>query len=88
MKNSTSDQDIIYGIRTVLEAINSGSSINKLLIQKGLQGSLIKELWRETFLQYPYALPELNRAMAAESAAMARALAHLLIFSGSFCLTN
>lgn len=47
MKNSTSDQDIIYGIRTVLEAINSGRSINKLLIQKGLQGSLIKELWRE-----------------------------------------
>jgi len=47
MKNPSSQQDIIYGIRTVLEAINSGRSINKLLIQKGLQGDLIKELWRE-----------------------------------------
>lgn len=47
MKNPSSHQDIIYGIRTVLEAINSGRSINKLLIQKGLQGDLIKELWRE-----------------------------------------
>lgn len=34
----------IYGIRAVIEAINADKSINKVLIQKGLQGSLVREL--------------------------------------------
>ncbi|MGI9548262.1 MAG: 23S rRNA (guanosine(2251)-2'-O)-methyltransferase RlmB [Flavobacteriaceae bacterium] len=34
----------IYGIRAVIEAINAEKSINKVLIQKGLQGSLVREL--------------------------------------------
>ncbi len=36
--------DQIYGIRAVMEAINSDSSIDKIYIQKGLNGVLYKEL--------------------------------------------
>lgn len=34
----------IYGIRAVIEAINAGETIDKVYIQKGLQGDLSKEL--------------------------------------------
>lgn len=34
----------IYGIRTVIEAIKANKSIDKVFIQKGLQGSLVREL--------------------------------------------
>ncbi len=34
----------IYGIRAVIEAINSGETIEKVFIQKGLKGDLSKEL--------------------------------------------
>ncbi|MEN8788094.1 MAG: 23S rRNA (guanosine(2251)-2'-O)-methyltransferase RlmB [Flavobacteriaceae bacterium] len=34
----------IYGIRAVIEAIKAEKPINKLYIQKGLQGSLLREL--------------------------------------------
>ena len=37
-------EDIVYGIRAVIEAVESGRGINKVLIQKGLQGGLYKEL--------------------------------------------
>ena len=37
-------EDIVFGIRTVIEAVNQGKTINKVLIQKGLTGDLIKEL--------------------------------------------
>ncbi len=37
-------EEIIYGIRAVIEAISAGKSINKVLIQKGLRGDLIKDL--------------------------------------------
>ena len=40
MKNESQ----IFGIRAVIEAINSGKTIDKLFIQKGLQGELAKEL--------------------------------------------
>jgi len=40
MKNDTQ----IFGIRAVIEAIQSNKTIDKLFIQKGLQGPLIKEL--------------------------------------------
>ena len=36
----------IFGIRTVIEAIESGKSIEKIFIQKGLSGSLFQELNR------------------------------------------
>ena len=37
-------EDTIYGIRAVLEAINTGESINKVFVQKGLTGALSREL--------------------------------------------
>ncbi|WP_025741882.1 23S rRNA (guanosine(2251)-2'-O)-methyltransferase RlmB [Aquimarina pacifica] len=36
----------IFGIRAIIEAITSGKAIDKLYIQKGLQGDLSKELMR------------------------------------------
>jgi len=36
----------IFGIRTVLEAIEGGKSIDKVYIQKGLSGPLFQELNR------------------------------------------
>ncbi|SDS05403.1 23S rRNA (guanosine(2251)-2'-O)-methyltransferase RlmB [Christiangramia echinicola] len=36
----------IFGIRTVIEAIESGKSIEKIFVQKGLSGSLFQELNR------------------------------------------
>ncbi len=40
MKNETQ----IFGIRSVIEAIKAGKTIDKLFIQKGLQGAIAKEL--------------------------------------------
>ena len=34
----------IFGLRTVIEAINSGTTIDKVFIQKGLRGELFQEL--------------------------------------------
>ena len=34
----------IYGIRTVIEAIKANKAIDKIYVQKGLQGSLVREL--------------------------------------------
>ena len=40
-------QDLIYGIRVVLEALKSGQHLERIFIQKGLKGELIKELMFE-----------------------------------------
>ena len=37
-------EDLTFGIRSVIEAIKQGKTINKILLQKGLKGDLIKEL--------------------------------------------
>jgi 23S rRNA (guanosine2251-2'-O)-methyltransferase len=34
----------IYGIRAIIEAINAGKEVEKIFIQKGLKGDLIREL--------------------------------------------
>lgn len=39
--------DIIYGIRTVIEAIKSGQHMERVFIQKSLKGDLYKELMLE-----------------------------------------
>ena len=44
MKNDT---EITYGMRPVMEAIESGKTIDKVLFQKGLQGELFKQLFYE-----------------------------------------
>lgn len=36
--------DLIFGIRSVLEAIDSGKEINKVLIKSGTEGALLIEL--------------------------------------------
>lgn len=55
----------IYGIRAVIEAINSKSTIDKIFIQKGLGGSLYKELEsliRENGINFSYVpIEKLNR---------------------------
>ena len=43
-------KNFIFGIRAVIEAINAGKTIDKLLVQKGLQG----ELWFELFEKARY----------------------------------
>lgn len=39
--------DYIFGIRAVIEAIESGKNIDKILIRKDLSGELSKELWNK-----------------------------------------
>jgi 23S rRNA (guanosine2251-2'-O)-methyltransferase len=45
MENTTRDE-MIFGIRSVIEAIQSGKEFDRLFIQAGLQGGLISELKR------------------------------------------
>ena len=42
--NKTIREDLTFGIRSVIEAIKQGKTINKIFLQKGLTGELIKEL--------------------------------------------
>lgn len=42
MKNDTQ----IFGIRAVIEAVNSGKNVDKVFVQKGLRGELFQELER------------------------------------------
>ena len=37
--------EYIFGIRAVMEAIEAGKDIDKILIKKDLQGELVKELF-------------------------------------------
>ncbi|MDG1915816.1 MAG: 23S rRNA (guanosine(2251)-2'-O)-methyltransferase RlmB [Crocinitomix sp.] len=41
------DEDIIFGVRAVIEAIKAERPINKILIQRGMQKELFKELKEE-----------------------------------------
>ena len=36
--NKTITEDLTFGIRSVIEAIKQGKTINKILLQKGLSG--------------------------------------------------
>jgi 23S rRNA (guanosine2251-2'-O)-methyltransferase len=38
------DKNIIYGIRNLIEAINAGKEVDKVMIKNGLEGELIREL--------------------------------------------
>ncbi|MFA6402167.1 MAG: 23S rRNA (guanosine(2251)-2'-O)-methyltransferase RlmB [Salinivirgaceae bacterium] len=46
-KTERNTDDLIFGIRAVIEAIRSGKDIDKVLIKRGLKGDLIKELFEE-----------------------------------------
>lgn len=43
---SKKNNDYIFGIRPIIEAIESGKTIDKLLIQKGLHNDLFAQLWK------------------------------------------
>ncbi len=45
MKNKRKTEHI-FGIRAIIEAIESGKTIDKLFIQKGLHNNLFAELWK------------------------------------------
>ena len=41
------DTDIVFGVRAVIEAVKAGKEINKIMIQRGMQKTLFKELKEE-----------------------------------------
>ena len=43
--HTMTNENIIYGLRPVMEAIESDKTIDKVLLQRGLQGDLFKELF-------------------------------------------
>lgn len=47
MQHEVNESDMIFGIRATIEAIRAGKEINKIIIQKGLQGELFKEFKNE-----------------------------------------
>ena len=42
----TKEKNYIFGVRSIIEAINAGKIIDKLFIQKGLHNDLFAELWK------------------------------------------
>jgi 23S rRNA (guanosine2251-2'-O)-methyltransferase len=59
------EDNIIYGFRPIIEAIESQKTIDKVLIQKGLRGDLFKDLFikiRENKIPFQYVpIEKLNR---------------------------
>lgn len=47
MQHEQNENDMIFGIRATIEAIRAGKEINKIIIQKGLQGDLFREFKSE-----------------------------------------
>ncbi|RXQ97685.1 23S rRNA (guanosine(2251)-2'-O)-methyltransferase RlmB [Ancylomarina salipaludis] len=59
-------QEMLFGIRAAMEAINSGKEIEKVLIRKGLTGPLYNELFdliREKDVQYQFVPAEKINAL-------------------------
>ena len=59
------EENIIFGLRPVIEAIKSGKEVEKILIQNGLQGTTfyeLKELIRQQNIPFQYVpMEKLNR---------------------------
>ena len=66
-KAKSNKQLTVYGIRPVMEAIESGKQIDKILLQNGLSGALISELRskiREAGLTFQFVpVEKLNRTV-------------------------
>jgi 23S rRNA (guanosine2251-2'-O)-methyltransferase len=64
-QNKQSNDDLIFGIRAVIEAVNASKDIDKVLIKRGLKGDLFKELMdvlQEANIPFQYVPEEkLNR---------------------------
>jgi len=65
MEKSFKNNNIIYGIRPVIEAINSDKDIDKIMLQKGAKGENFKELFhlvRQKNIPFQYVpIERLNR---------------------------
>ena len=63
--------DLTFGIRSVIEAIKQGKTINKILLQKGLTGELVKELLilvnKEKIIVQKVPIQKLNRMVKKKS---------------------
>ncbi len=63
--HNTEEKNYIFGIRAIIEAVESGKTIDKLFIQKGLHNDLFAELWklvREKRINYKHVpLEKINR---------------------------
>lgn len=46
-RSESLDNDIVFGVRAVIEAVKAGKEINKIMIQRGMQKTLFKELKEE-----------------------------------------
>ena len=44
--NNQEEKNYIFGIRSIIEAVKAGKTIDKLFIQKGLHNDLFAELWK------------------------------------------
>ena len=44
--NQEEEKNFIFGIRSIIEAVEAGETIDKLFIQKGLHNDLFSELWK------------------------------------------
>jgi 23S rRNA (guanosine2251-2'-O)-methyltransferase len=44
--NNQEEKNYIFGMRSIIEAVNAGKTIDKLFIQKGLHNDLFAELWK------------------------------------------
>lgn len=44
-KDKKGTDDFIFGIRAILEAIDAGKQVDKVLVKRGLKGELVKELF-------------------------------------------
>lgn len=64
-ENKQNTDTLIYGIRPVFEAIESGKTIDKIFLQKGINGPLFKELFyqvRQHKIPFQYVpIEKLNR---------------------------
>ena len=63
--HNTEEKNYIFGIRSIIEAVEAGKTIDKLFIQKGLHNDLFAELWklvREKRINYKHVpLEKINR---------------------------
>ena len=49
--NNPEEKNYIFGIRSIIEAVKAGKTIDKLFIQKGLHNDLFAELWKLVLLK-------------------------------------
>lgn len=70
MRTEASETNFIFGIRAVIEAIEAGKEIEKILIQRGIAGELFNELrkaLRGTEIPYQIVPPEKIRRLTSKN---------------------